>query len=431
MQKKQRTIINLVNRVVKRKYKADLCFLCIASIVALFCCSGHLSAATEQVFSGTLKIEEALTAKPSGTPGREENEFKLLASGSAEILKNNSYILGKMRVALEKAFNNDLLWKAPLFTGSEYSVMEVGMGTFCFLDIYLDSEDGLNYRENISYRVRYRWHSRSSLFRYLLGSRNPADFPHRCEYQLKVYEVDWQEGFNNCQETRFEFRNESFPFKTSKSAPSAPWPFEEFIKPAITGKYAAYNVITTFAYAKALKEKLGLSGELLLKPSLIVVTTRRRIHLGLKNEFGMKAADMGLGSAVNSDQAILITLDTSEIYPNDFLDIHRYAKFAVSKDSLSSRLKKRIKSMFVPIKTFTELEFEFERNIESALALELEKASSDTEKQRLINIKAAFIEDVKTTSKIVSEALNKIGIATEAGKSSKYRQAFDTLKIKP
>lgn len=418
----------LLRKPAVTKLRVARFFFSMSIILALFCFSVKLHAEHENLFSNTLDIDEVLTGAPTGTPAREENECKLTASASLEILQKNSYILGKIRTALEKAFANDLLWKAPTLTRSDYYIMEIGLGTFCFLDIYLDTDDQLNFREDISYRVRYRWHSRAALFRYLLGSRNPVDFPHRCEYQLKVYEKAWKDGFNNCLETRFEFRNASFPFKTKQSAPPAPWPFAEFIKPAITGKYENYPISTSYDYAKALKAKTGLSGKIKLKPSLIVVTTRRRIHLGIKNEFGPRAAELGMGSTTNADNAILITLDTSEIYGHDFLDTYLYTNIALSRNSLTPRLQKRFKTVLKPVQTFTELEFEFERNIESAISYEYEKAEADAEKNRLAAMKAAFIADLKTTATLVANTVNSIGINTQPGKISKYKQAIQSLK---
>lgn len=403
-------------------------FFFIFAILALFSASVNLSAEENSNFAATLFVEEVLREKATGTPAREENECKLIASASEKILQKNSYILGKIRTALEKSFANDLVWKAPSLTGSDYYVMEIGLGTFCFLDIYLDTDDGLNYREDVSYRVRYRWHSRSALFKYLLGSRDPLYFPHRCEYQLKVYEKAWKDGFNNCLETRFEFRNASFPFKTDKSAPPAPWAFQEFIKPAITGKYLNYPISTTYDYAKKMKSIVSVPGEIKLKPSLIVVTTRRRIHLGIKNEFGPIAAKLGMGSTTNADNAILITLDTSEIYRDDFLQTYLDSSFALSQNSLTRRLQKRFKNELKPIKIFTELEFEFERNIESAISYEYERAEAESEKNRLAAMKAAFIADLKTTAILVANKVNSIGIKTEPGKISKYKQAFEAIK---
>lgn len=378
-------------------------------------------------FSAELNLENAAGTSAVGTPGREENEFKLSVTGSQQILNNNSYIIALMRSALERAVSNDLLWQAPRQTLSDYYIMKIGMGTFCFLDVYLDSEDGFNYRNNISYRVRYRWHSRGALIRYLLGSPDAKDFPHRCEYQLKVYGGGWEKGFNKCVETRFEYRNESFPFKADRSAPPPPWPFDEYIRPAISGKYKQHNVITTQEYASLLKNRFGLSGKIKLKPVLIVVMTRRRIHLGLPSELGKTAARLGFGSATNADQAILATLDYSEIYRPDFLDAYRYSRELIKNNSLTKRLRRRLKNDLVPVTHFTELEVEFERNIESALGYEIENADSAEKKAQLQHLKTLFMEDVGKVAQTISDAFAKAGLKIVHGQISKYQQAFRQL----
>jgi hypothetical protein len=398
-------------------------------MIALFALSAKSFAEENRPFSAQMNLVEILNSQPAGTPGREENEFKLAVRAPAEILNRSSYVLSVIKRALERALLNDLLWRAPKFTGSNYSILKTGLGTFSFLDIYLDSPEMINLQNNISYRVRYRWHSRSSLFKYVTQSHTMTDYPHRCEYQLKIYDEAWNEGFNSCSETRFEYRNESFPFKIDDSAPLPPWPFEKFIKPAMTGKYKNFTVFTAYDYALYLKKKLQKSFEsIFLEPSLILITSRRRIHLGLPNEFGLKAAERGMGSAVNSSQAILITLDTSEIYSVEFLELYRYAVYASARNSLTPRLVKRLRSALKPVDSFTEIEFEFERNIQAALDYELENCVDESEKPRLIATKAAFLHDLKKVAEIVAEALARIDVKTEYGTGSKYQRAFNLLK---
>lgn len=392
--------------------------------IPFFLVAGELS---NSDYSATLSIAEARSLKPSGTPPREENEFKLPLSGSAQLLKQDSYLIAKMKTALERALTNDLLWLAPRKKESQYYLMNVGMGTFCFLDIYLDTEDGLNFRNGISYRVRYRWHSQGALRRYMLGSDAPADFPHRCEYQLKIYERDWQNSFNNCLETRFEYRNESFPFKTDNSAPPAPWPFADYIRPAITGRYKQHQIITTHTYANFLHDRLKISSDIVLKPSLVIVTSRRRMHLGMKNEFGLIAAQKGMGSSVNADQVILTTLDSAEIYRPEFLDIYRQSRLAINHNSLSPRLKKRLRAQMQPIAHFSEAEFELERNIESALSQAMKETGDEAELKRLETIKTSFLKDVRTVADIISNELGEIGLKVENARASKYQQAWQTL----
>jgi len=137
----------------------------------------------------------------------------------------------------------------------------------------------------------------------------------------------------------------------------------------------------------------------------------------------MKAADLGMGSAVNADQAILMTLDTSEIFDTGFLETHFYAAAALERRSLIRRLQKRLKTSLIPKAVFTEMEFEFERNIESSLAHCLKNAANQTEIERLENFQQAFLADVKAVSSIVADTIAKIGIKTAPGTESKFQQA--------
>ncbi|MFZ5950472.1 MAG: hypothetical protein ACOYXC_07190 [Candidatus Rifleibacteriota bacterium] len=375
-------------------------------------------------FSIVMPVKELAEMVATGTPPREENEYKLVMNGDQQLLDNNSYLLAKCRGRLEKSFFNDLLWKSPGFFSSSYRVMETGLGTFCFMDIYLDTEDGLNFKNNISYRIRYRWHSRGALFRHMLGSDNQSDFPHRCEYQLKIYDQQWEDSFNSCSETRFEFRNDSFPFKSDASAPPAPWRLDSFIPPAITGRYGGFNVITTVELAEKIRKIAPEITSLRMKPALVVITTRRRIHLGLPNEFGRIAAELGMGSIVNADQVFLLSLDRSEVYSPDFIDLYFDSRVAIAHNSYSKRLKRRLKNSFKPVVCFYEMEFEFERNIESALNKALKESFDEERKSYLQQIRAAFLKDLETFQKLISETLAETGLEISPGRESKYRQSY-------
>lgn len=392
-------------------------------MIALFIPGNRIFAQKEDFYSGEVDFARVLAVTPDGTPARQENELKYSIENDSPVLSRNGYIINTIKGDLERAFKNDLLWRAPAFTGSGYRVMKTGMGTFCFVDFYLDTPDCFNARNNISYRVRYRWHSRGALFRYLTGSRLARDLPHRCEYQLKIYRNQWVNGANDCLESRFEFRNDSFPFKADNSAPSPPWPFELFIKPAITGKYRNYTPVTTFDYAAYLTKELNRKGSIKLAPVLVVVTVRRRVHLGIANEFGARAAELGLGSAANAEQAILITLDTSEVYQRDFLDVYEDSMALKKINSLTPRLIKRLKKSLKPKKVFTELEFEFERNIESAISHDIAVNLSISARNRLLAVKQAFLDDLRTVAGLVARSLHRIGLDAVPGQESKYRKA--------
>jgi len=418
----------LSGKIVQRAFMARLFFVFFGMMLMI---PPNLSAANSQPsavdYSAELAVAEIAAAVPAGTPAREENEFKLEVSGNDSLLRHNSYLISRSRRVLERAFSVDSGWKATRHSGSDYYVLDAGQGTFCFLDIYLDTDDGLNYVNDVSYRVRYRWHSRGAMWRYMLGSSAAADLPHRCEYQLKIYDKKWENGFNNCLETRFEFRNESYPFKADRSAPPQPWPFEQFVRPAIDGRFRDFFVNTAHDYAAFLRNRPGVTGIVKLKPSLLVVTTRRRIHVGLKNEFGVRAAQLGLGAIENADQTILTTIDCSEVYPPEVLDVYHVSRYAQAHNSLTPRLRRRLKASIVPVSSFTEYEFEFERNVESALRQEIAKAADSYEKARLEQIKADYLADVAMVAKILSTSLSETGLTISPGRMSKYRKAWQAL----
>jgi len=261
----------------------------------------------------------------------------------------------------------------------------------------------------------------------MLGSDNPTDFPHRCEYQLKIYDRQWENAFNKCSETRFEFRNDSFPFKAQNSAPPPPWPFASFIPPAVTGRYIGFNVITTSELAERTRKITPEITKLRMKPALVVITTRRRIHLGLPNDFGRKSADLGMGSVVNADQVFLLSLDRSEVYSPDFIDLYFDSRFALAHNSYSKRLKRRLKNSIKPAGCFYEMEFEFERNIESTLNKSLRESFEVEKKKHLQHIIEAFFKDLETFQNLISETLEEIGLKIMAGRESKYRKSYKKL----
>jgi hypothetical protein len=370
-----------------------------------------------------MNIKKLIETDTTGTPPRDEHEFKTRIKGSDYLLKQNNYLLSIIRQTLTRTFAIKPLWKAPELVGSDYYVFPRGSGTFCFIDIYLDTPDQFNLRNGISYRVRYRWHSRGAFRRYISGSLLPEDFPHRCEYQIKVYRKEWINGYNNCEETRFEFRNQSKPFLTKKNAPPPPWPFEDYITPAITGKYKDFKVNTPKVMAEIYAQKNPETATVVVRPELIVATTRRRIHIGLPNEFGITAAKKGWGSIENAYQTMLITLDSVEVYSPDLLKNHLFAKEAFRRNSLTKRLIKRLKNSEKPLGKFTEIEFEFERNVESVLKHQIEQATDPVEKQKFVEIHSSILQDMETIKQAVSKSLAETGLTLTPGELSKYRKS--------
>ncbi|HOT29501.1 MAG TPA: hypothetical protein PLU72_15085 [Candidatus Ozemobacteraceae bacterium] len=379
-------------------------------------------------FGGVLDISEAVAAKADGTPPRLEMEYKYLIEGPAELLKKDEYLLGAMHRAVERELQNEFQWEVPKYVNASFSVCPIGLGTFCFVDIYVDTPDGINERWNIAHRIRYRWHSRGAFIRYMLGSERADDYPHRCEYQVKSSRDEQKDGFYTARETRFEYRNESLPFKRDKSSPPPPWPFHEYIPSAITGHYKNYFTTSAQEYARYIREVEPHREKLRLAPTVIEVMTRRRIHLNLNNPWGAATAVLGGGSTTNTTQAMVLTLDTVEVYPPDILRVYYVSREALKSGMYAQRLERRLRDEFRPASTYTEVEFEFERNIEAALHEQMRVATDSSEAGRLAAIETAFLKDQLRVSEIVRNALQELGLSATPINISKYRKARSILR---
>ena len=377
---------------------------------------------------------------PCGTPPLVEDELKYeIECKDPWILTKSAYILNVIREKLEQAVEDKSLWKAPLLTGTDYTVGTVGMGTFCFIDVYLDTDDFINQKLNCVYRIRYRWHSKNAFMKYLLGNRDKENMPHRCEYQFKSYgqAVENKEVKSDISwsvESRFEYRNESMPFKLDNSAPPPPWPFDEFIGYALDGKYKNFNPYPCHEYAKFLAKNLKEDREIKLKPVVVHVATRRRIHLNLDNEFGKISGDKGFGATSNYNQSILNTIDTVDIYSADILKLYRLAEAVTSSNGktsepMSKRLKRRVKNEIDSYwcGSFSEIEVEFERNVLSAINTELNTTENKDTIDFLEKAKVAFVSDVQVLGSKVREALASIGINTKETRTNKYTR--DVMRL--
>lgn len=396
--------------------------------------------ANENYLTKTFNYKEIIKEiAPCGTPPLVEDELKYDIEADPWLLTKNSYLISVARERLEEAVKNKSLWKATKFTGTDYTVGRVGMGTFCFVDIYLDTEDFLNKKLNCVYRIRYRWHSKNAFIKYLLGNRDLINLPHRCEYQFKSYgqakeneivssDISW------AVESRFEFRNESQPFKKDNSAPKPPWPFDEFIGYALEGKYKNYTPYPCQEYAKILAANLPDGKVVKLKPTVVHVATRRRLHLNLDNEFGKISGDKGFGATSNYNQSVLNTIDTVDTYSADVLNIYRLVdKVTLNKqgkrEKISGRLKRRLLNEIQKYwcGTFSEVEFEFERNVLSAINTELKDTKNIDNTKSLEDIKKAFVSDVKTMAAEVLFSLNKIGVKSVYSRTNKYSRDIERL----
>ena len=78
--------------------------------------------------------------------------------------------------------------------------------------------------------------------------------------------------------------------------------------------------------------------------------------------------------------------------------------------------------------SFSEVEYEFERNVLSAINTQLDNTVNKNESQLLEEVKKAFVEDVGTLASLSREALKSIGIITEYVRVNKYSRDIDCLQ---
>ena len=113
------------------------------------------------------------------------------------------------------------------------------------------------------------------------------------------------------------------------------------------------------------------------------------------------------------------------------LNIYKFCDIHGNGKQVYKRLKKRLKSNINEhyCGSFSEVEFEFERNVLSALNTQI-KELDDLSAEKLEEVKKAFVSDVNYTSKVVLKAMNNIGLKTELSKINKYSKATDLINAK-
>ncbi len=285
-----------------------------------------------------------------GTPPRLEREFKYsVQSGDFD---------------LKKAVRDSDLWQAPGIVGSSYYLDEE-VEEFVYLDIYFDTEDKLNYKNAVSYRLRQRF-------------KDMESEPYRMEFQAKVDRQELGDGFSTVYESRFEFRDESEPFSSLNPAPRAPWDLDEFISYFQAGKYKQYYTWPAKSVVDYLIPEYTDETHLVFEPELRILTKRQRQHLNMVTPWG---------SGPNPDQAFIISFDTSYVYDGDDL-----------------------------VGEFMEVEVEFERNVSEKLDNDI-LAGED-----LGVIRDAFLEDQKTIMSVIAERIEVVPAS-----KSKYLQAYELI----
>ena len=310
---------------------------------------------------------------------RLEEEYKFAFTGE----KLRGKTINKIQNALKKLLSSKTLSFSKMIEREYY--LESNFKNFVFKDYYFDSEDLKLLNSNSAYRLRYRWNNSAFYFRYKLLPLIKTYYPTRCEIQFKNnyqfrgnYKVD-------VQETRFEFRNESFPFTKHKNAPPPPWPFSTYKEVVKQGKYRGYPI-------KPYTEAIKILENDKIKHILTTETIRVRNHINIKNPFG---------SGPNPEQAFIITFDFSEgIYKNN-------------------------KTSFV------EVEIELERNISTLLNKSIKYIGNDPIKKEASEfaktIKATINEDFKIIKETILKILQK-EVGPPLRETFKYKRFMSVLK---
>jgi CotH kinase protein len=352
----------------------------------------------------------------AGTPPRHEREFRYgiyaaaTGGGIDAVGLNSDQLAALIHTALKGGVSQTKRWSAPLITGTSYRVSDA-VDTSVYRDIYIDSPDGVNYRNNISYRLRNRFKSLSVHKRHVKDPLHPGFWPYRSEFQAKTGRENPETGLTVVEEARFEFRQQSKPFGPEFPPPPPPWRLADLLPQFVVGTF--FGEVTTPGRLAAdyLKSVLPAGHPpLLYAPRAVVVTERRRQHLEIKTPWG---------TGPNPDQSFIITLDNSAIFDS--------GEYLRAVDQGEQGMKPDL-----PLEKghLFELEMEFERNVSEGVvnALKAARSAGDSEEvKRLQQVQNAFIKDQEQIVAVIKEELASLGLAFEPVHKSKFVQSVDQL----
>ncbi|MCB0331203.1 MAG: hypothetical protein KDD70_16150, partial [Bdellovibrionales bacterium] len=225
-----------------------------------------------------------LQQTPHGVP-HTEREFKYTIHAdwrSQQLLEAAE----ALQSYLGRVLSDRSKWKAPEFsTDRALYRPDTKVGEFAYADIYIDTDDHLNYKHDISYRYRYRFENRKAFNSYVRNPEKPRFWPFRLEYQGKIGRGHPAPGFSEVYEARFEFRKQSLPFSEDYLAPWSPWDIETFLPFMLAGSYKGISTVSGAEVERFLSEKTQRS-DFAFGPRVVVVTERLRQHLNIPTEWG-------------------------------------------------------------------------------------------------------------------------------------------------
>ncbi len=348
-------------------------------------------------------VEELQEGLPLGTPPRAEREFKLTLELPAGLADLNDDWLREAQASISRALVDDLAarhWSAPGLSANPYDVDREST-QIVMRDFYIDSEDTALLDNAIALRLRYRFDNADSLEGHEAAPTVRRHFPFRAEVQAKVDREDLGDGFSTASEARLEFRVEASPFSEGRVPPASPWPLDEVMPVALTGLFDDSPTTPGALLARALGQ-IGLSGEVALEVALVAVSSRTRLHMNMKTDYG---------SGPNPEQAFILSLDRTDVY-----DGPTYTDY-LEAASLGNTPGLR------PVGTFYEMEIEFERNVSTRL----DEVIADEASAAAIQLRDAFLEDQQRIRQVVADVFAAMDIRASGGNRSKYERASDLL----
>ena len=348
-------------------------------------------------------IEGLQEGSALGTPARAEREFKLTFEVPAGLAGLNDDWLREAQAAVSRALIQDLAarpWSAPELSGNPYEVDREST-QIIMRDFYIDSQDTVLLDNSIALRLRYRFDNADRLEGHETAPTVRRHFPFRAEVQAKVDREEMGDGFSTASEARLEFRVEATPFSEGRVPPASPWPLDEILPIALSGLFEDAPTTPGALLARALDE-IGLSGEVALEVVLVAVSSRTRLHINMKTEYG---------SGPNPEQAFILSLDRTDVY-----DGQTYREY-LEAARLGNIPRPR------PVGTFYEMEIEFERNVSTRLD-EVIAGQGSAAAGRL---RDAFLEDQQRIRQIVEDLFADMDIRTSGGNRSKYERASALL----
>jgi hypothetical protein len=335
-----------------------------------------------------------------GTPPRKEREYKFAIKGWNGSLPELSILAGE---ALNKGVLELERWQAPKYSRGNFWVTGES-DPVIYRDIYLDTEDGLTYRNDISYRLRNRFKDQRTHLRHIKNPEQPGFWPYRLEFQSKTSRKRLSEpSLSEVIEARLEFRKQSQPFNGELNLPPPPpWPLAEYLPWMESGYFrgrlgtAAQEVVRQLVAVNPDRK------EFRFLPKSAVVSGRSRFHLNIESQWG---------SGPNPAQSYIITFDDALVYPAE-----DYLKLIQEGPELSnSEISHRLQSPY----RIVELEIEFERNVSDQLYRDPNAPAGAV---------SAFEHDQREIVRVLQDHLADQGIQVISQARSKYIQAIDLLK---